>query len=161
MENASKALIMAAGVFLAMLVIGAFLYMWNAIGGYAQEVENKKLTEQVSAFNMQYESYLGRVLRGNDVATVVNKVRNNNQKDTPNQVIWEFTISPAANMLVFTPGTYVSTDTNSNNYFDSIISNATLYDEFIQLYFVCTGVEYDSTTGYANKISFLQRYLKQ
>ncbi|MBQ6992475.1 MAG: hypothetical protein IJN50_06190 [Clostridia bacterium] len=79
MENASKALLMAAGMLIAILLIsvGAFVY---------SKVKSLKTTEaeiteqkQVQAFNAEYESYNRRLLRGIDVISVVNKAISNNE----------------------------------------------------------------------------------
>ncbi len=162
MENASKALIMAAGVFLAMLVLGSLIFMWRTVGGYTSEIEGKKKTEQITSFNKQYESYLGRILRGNDISSIINRTRNNNTKDTPNKVVWEFILSDSVELdstIILPAGVY--SETQNINHYNNMIKDPVKADEFTQLYFVCTKIEYNSETGYVNKITFLQKGIKQ
>ena len=56
MENASKALIMAGSVLIALMIIGALLLMINNLSSY-QETDTKTARDaQVVEFNNQYET---------------------------------------------------------------------------------------------------------
>ena len=64
MENASKALIMAGGVLIALMILGALLLMFNNLSSYQNT--NTQTTEeaQVIAFNNQFETYNRNGVRG-------------------------------------------------------------------------------------------------
>ena len=79
MENASKALIMAGGVLLAMMILALLIYVGTAIGDNAESQERKLLTQQIVEFNKSYLAYEKTRMFGIDVITVVNKAINHNK----------------------------------------------------------------------------------
>lgn len=88
MENASKALIMAGGILIALLIIGALLLMFNTIGDYQRTGNNSKKTNQIAKFNMEYESYLDdNGIMGADILSLINKIIDYNTKNEGNQEV--------------------------------------------------------------------------
>lgn len=80
MENASKALIMAGSVLIALIIIGALLLMFNNLSNY-QNVETQTEAEaQVVAFNNQFETYNRKDVRGNDLYSLLNRVIDYNRR---------------------------------------------------------------------------------
>ena len=57
MENASKALIMAASVLIALMIIGALILMFNGLSSYQEVGQQNTREDQVIAFNSQFETY--------------------------------------------------------------------------------------------------------
>ena len=55
MENASKALIMAGGVLIALLIIGSLLLMFNNLSSYQDTNIKETRTAQIIEFNNQFE----------------------------------------------------------------------------------------------------------
>ena len=80
MENASKALLMAAGVLISLLIISSFVFMYNHLKSLPKTQEVLLEEEQLIEFNKQYESYNRRDLRGADVVSVINKAMDSNEK---------------------------------------------------------------------------------
>lgn len=81
MENASKALLMAGGMLIALLVIGALVLMFNQIGDYEKGNQSIKKTSEIAEFNMEFERYLDdKGITGADVISLVNKVNDYNNK---------------------------------------------------------------------------------
>lgn len=81
MENASKALLMAGGVLIALLVIGALVLMFNQIGSYQQSQDTNKKNSQLAEFNLEFERYLDdKGITGADVISLINKVVDYNNK---------------------------------------------------------------------------------
>jgi len=80
MENASKALLIAASILFAMIVLGLLLYLFNAMNIMGQADEESKLIKQISEFNAEYEAYNKQIMYGTDVITLVNKAIDNNIK---------------------------------------------------------------------------------
>ena len=74
MENASKALIMAGGILIALLVLGALLLMFNNLSDYQKS--NSDLTEsgQLATFNEQFTQYERDDLTGTEVISLANLV---------------------------------------------------------------------------------------
>ncbi len=80
MENASKALIMAGEILIGILVIGVLVYGYTNIRSLKAEEQGEITTEQLAAFNREYESYNRKLIRGVDVISVINKAIDNNRK---------------------------------------------------------------------------------
>lgn len=82
MENAAKALEIAGGVLIALLIISLFVYMFNQVS-YHQSMQNQNLeTQKLEAFNKTYEAYNKSILYGADVISVINMAISNNYLET-------------------------------------------------------------------------------
>lgn len=79
MENASKALLIAGGILLAVLVLALLALLLSNISSNQLAQEKKLKTEQVQEFNQQWEAYNKKALFGSDIITVVNKAIQNNK----------------------------------------------------------------------------------
>ena len=76
MENASKALIIAGAILLAILIISLGIMIYNQAAGV---VNNNSMTEvEVTTFNQKFEQYLGANVRGANVNSLINAVNTNN-----------------------------------------------------------------------------------
>lgn len=74
MENASKALIMAGGILIALLVLGALLLMFNELSAYQRSNSDMEKISQLSSFNYQFTQFARRDLDGVDLISLSNKV---------------------------------------------------------------------------------------
>ena len=82
MENASKALIMAGSMLIALMILGALLLMFSNLSSY-QEVHTQSTREaQVIEFNNQFETYNRTDVRGNDLLSLVNRAINYNRTNS-------------------------------------------------------------------------------
>lgn len=88
MENASKALIIAGGVLIALMILGALLLMFNNLSSYQNT--NTQTTEeaQVIAFNNQFETYNRNGVRGSELYSLLNKVIDYNRRKTLEGTGW-------------------------------------------------------------------------
>ena len=81
MENASKALLMAGGILIALLVIGSVLLMFNQIGNYRKANTDSEKSAQLANFNKDFVRYAdGEQIKGVDVISLANKIVDYNQK---------------------------------------------------------------------------------
>ena len=64
MENASKALLMAAGVLIALIIIGALLLMFNNLSNYQETNTQNTRESQIVEFNKQFETCNRKDVRG-------------------------------------------------------------------------------------------------
>lgn len=88
MENASKALMMAGGILIALLVIGALLLMINRVGIYSRSQDDDRKYTQLSDFNRDFERYCDdKGINGTDIISLINKVNNYNSKANEDGVI--------------------------------------------------------------------------
>ncbi len=79
MENASKALLMAAGVLIGMLIVSLAVYLFVSFGMTSAEIHKKQEQQQLEQFNAQFTSYLGKdSITVYDIITVANLAKENN-----------------------------------------------------------------------------------
>ena len=111
---------------------------------------------QIKSRNAQYESYYQKELNGMDVATIVNRAVNDNEKN---------------NLKKDSKGEYVENETNSLKIEIKITDNDTTYNmetlynggmaNFVKYYdnveFECTKIEYHSKTKQIKYILFEQK----
>ena len=76
MENASKALIMAGGILIAILIIGLLVNSFTNVSDLKQTQLSEEEQAQIIAFNERYTKYLGQYVYGTEVATLKNKYNN-------------------------------------------------------------------------------------
>ena len=74
MENATKALLMAAGVMLAIMILALVVMGYNQMSNYYNEKHNSTVVEQTIAFNKRFENYHREKIRGNDMISLMNRI---------------------------------------------------------------------------------------
>lgn len=84
MENASKALLMAGGVLISLMVLGALLLMFNSLSNYQESGTQDTREAQVIEFNNQYETYLRDNVRGSDMISLMNRINDYNTRKGDN-----------------------------------------------------------------------------
>lgn len=82
MENASKALIMAGGVLIALMIVGALLLMFSNLSSYQETNVRGERSAQVVEFNNQFETYNHDNVRGSDLYSLLNSAINYNRNQT-------------------------------------------------------------------------------
>lgn len=77
MENASKALIMAGGILIAIMVIGVALFILNGARGFAGTMNDQAEISARESFNRYYMSFgdSGSTITGLDVLNIYNKAQ--------------------------------------------------------------------------------------
>lgn len=80
MENASQALTIAAGVLIAVLIIGILVIFYNNLRAWQKNEEMLTYQEQSEKFNKEYDVYV-RNLYGSEVLSLVNKVDDYNLQE--------------------------------------------------------------------------------
>ena len=82
MDNASKALIMAGAILIAVMLISLGVLLYNRS---AEQAENSIGTVEalgVTAFNEQFVQFCGTSVKGSSVKTLINKVMASNAINT-------------------------------------------------------------------------------
>lgn len=150
MENAAKALLIAGGVLLALLIISVMVYMFSQIKSLQQAQETKIEQEQIAEFNKGFETYDKKVMYGADVISVLNKAANNNTKyiQSDYQIsvlvqtkVYDESIGEMKDLDISVSGSTVS----PSNYFE-LIGKTELYK--------CTSITYNSTTARVSGLTF-------
>ena len=106
MENASKALIIAGAILLAILIISLGIMIYNQASGV---VNNNAMSEvDISTFNQKFTQYEGDNVRGAQVNSLLDQVRNNNityQDDDSRQVAIKSSLTGNASTNTIVNGT--------------------------------------------------------
>lgn len=74
MENITKALLIAAGVLIAIMILSLIIIFGNQMTEYFTEMHDIKMVEQTVDFNNRFENYNGQTIRGNEIISVMNRV---------------------------------------------------------------------------------------
>ena len=81
MENASRALMMAAGVLIGLMILSLAVYLITSFGSASAEAHKTNEQNRINEFNTRFTQYEGREdITIHDVATVVNLARSNNEE---------------------------------------------------------------------------------
>ena len=67
MENASKALLMAGGILIALMIIGALVLLGNNLSNYKSNEDISVHQAQIAEFNNQFEPYNKKRLNFNGI----------------------------------------------------------------------------------------------
>jgi len=90
MENASKALLIAAGIMIGLIVITMIAYAHGKISNYYESKELTLQSEQLADFNKQFLGYNRADVRGSDLLSLVNKIVDyNDRKADPKDIAHE------------------------------------------------------------------------
>ena len=80
MENAARALEIAAGVLIAIMILSLLAYFFASLSTMPKQENESMTTQQLHAFNTEYEAYRKSTMYGVDVISCLNKAENNNKK---------------------------------------------------------------------------------
>jgi len=78
MENAVKALLMAAGVLIGVMTITIGVSLYSSLGGYVESIQEDIASNEIRKFNEQYTKYIDAELTIHDIVTAANTARENN-----------------------------------------------------------------------------------
>lgn len=80
MENAAKALTIAAGVLIGVIIITIAVYLFTTLGNTSSEVYSKVEQEKIDKFNNQFLKYDGLAnCTAHDIVSIANLAKNNNE----------------------------------------------------------------------------------
>lgn len=78
MENATKALLIAGGMLLVMLVVGLILFAWGKFSEFYSSQDELLDTADLAKFNLQFTNYENRNVHGYELISLANKVADYN-----------------------------------------------------------------------------------
>lgn len=136
MENASKALVMAGGILISLMVIGALVLMFSNLSNYQNKNDASTKSSQIAEFNNQYSPYDKDNLNLMELKSLYNKIESNNVKNPDKQII--------SNIEEMCTKIGIDIKAEFKNIDDEHKQNRV---------FKCTTVEYDNT-GRINMMTF-------
>ena len=163
MENASKALIMAAGILIGVLILSLGLYLYITFSQRVNETEEIITSHQLAQYNSQYTVFTGRTnITIHQIITIANKAHENNLKYQDYADFEEY-YEIKVNLL---PKYANLDDKNSDDILDLLnkyteVDNSTnniniVEDETSNLVttFTCTDIKYHNLSGRVSLITF-------
>ena len=81
MENAAKALLMAGGVLIGILILTLAAYLFVSFGGTSQMIQNRIDQGSLDQFNNKFVSYQSKKCTIYDVLTIINYANEFNEKN--------------------------------------------------------------------------------
>lgn len=140
MENATKALLIAAAVLIAIVLIAVGIRILSSTSGTVDQVESLSTTMETSIFNSQYTQYDGKQT-GTAVKKLINQAKTYNATVTDtNKKIKISTVLDTSKGL----------KTHTNAYADETVN--TILSEINVNYTYTVTVSISSTTGLVNGI---------
>ena len=91
MENASKALIMAGAILIAIMIISLGILIFSKMGGSAKEMANMD-EQEIAAFNSKITPYIGESVSGSQVNALLQYCLSNNMS-AKNETYKQITVS--------------------------------------------------------------------
>lgn len=88
MENASKALIIAGAIILAILIIALGMAVFNMAANPTQEAAGSIQSEAANAFNAKFSPYIQQGITGTSVRSLYDAVRQNNVQNSGDESLW-------------------------------------------------------------------------
>ena len=79
MENATKALLMAGAILIAMLIMSSFVLFFGDLNKYEKSKTDATIQEQVVKFNNAYTAYDRDNITLNEIKNLYNKIIDNNE----------------------------------------------------------------------------------
>ena len=165
MENASKALTIAGGVLIAIMVVGLFVFGFQRLRSYQNTQDASKKTEQLTQFNNALEAYNKNVVPGYQMISLAHLVIDLNTRSA-NEGYDEIKVEVDMNGINISnkDGNIVFKGNKANlvTFVDEVYDREKLQksgDEnsekaFKEMYFMCTDVKVNQVNGRINKMSF-------
>ena len=157
MENATKALIIAGGMLIAMLIVGLLTWGYTQLRSLQQTNVEEEEKQQIVDFNERFEAYNKKVVRGYQMISLSNLVYDTNTRFAEDDGYTPVTIS--VNGLSKEDAENEDLVNYIQTYYDSMTTNGK--NALKQLYFECTGVEYDNRNSRVVKMTFKRVNVKK
>lgn len=80
MENATKALLIAAGILFAVMIMSLLLVGYNQISSYYSAQHEEQQIKQLADYNKIFQNYNRKKIRGNEMISLMNRVIDYNER---------------------------------------------------------------------------------
>ena len=149
MENATKALMMAGGVILVMLLVSLFIYAWGTFSEYYASQQELSEISGTTEFNQQFTNYDRDDVSGYELISLANRIADYNQRysttgtNDENYVPVTLTInfnttsglSYDGTMRLFTSTSYTQSDTS--NQIQNILNTVISFENAVRRFKLC------------------------
>lgn len=170
MENASKALLMAAGVLIGILILSLAVYLFTTFGATSAELHRQNDANRVNEFNTQFTSYEGKDgITIYDVVTVANLATENNvyyelpkvqaiinNSNHSNYYVQVILKNSNYNNVSIEKG-YTGSDTSTNNYNDIILNDTNKISSGVSLQQYSCKTHISNVTERVYRVDFIAK----
>lgn len=143
MENASKALTMAAGILVGVLILALMVTLFASSNEVSSQYEQTKKSEAIQQFNTNFTKYLGQDLTIHQVITMQNFASKSNNK------VCDVTIN---NMGITIEDDIKLVNQKYDNYVGQNVK--------LEIIYRIISIEYNEETGYISKVLIGNRKLR-
>lgn len=147
MENAVKALYIAAGVLMGVMILSLAVVLYSNLQGYIENSNDQIRFNELTRFNTKYTKYINTGLTIQDIVTVAGEAYEDNSSYNPDTSAWDENPN-SLYVAIYLDGTRIDTsirekmvellETNTENTYKCESNN----------------VEYSDNTGRIYKMSF-------
>ena len=142
MENASRALLMAGGILLGILILSLMVTLFASSSSLSKTYDQSKQSETIQKFNTNFTQYVGHDLTIHQVLTIYNFAKQNGFEDSENIVkTGSFNFNTSQ----------IDIDLNDAN---TKLTASSDYYKVEKIYNLT--IEFNQETGYVSKIIFTQ-----
>lgn len=86
MENATRALTIAGGIFIALMILGVLMLMFNNLSSYQNQNDATKKQSQIADFNNEFTPYDRQDLTLMDLKSIYNKIESHNVRNPDEKI---------------------------------------------------------------------------
>ena len=145
MENAVKALYIAAGVLIAVMILSLAAVVYSSLQGYVENTNQQIEFNEINSFNTQYLDYANKDVSIQDIVTVAGNAYENNYSYSPDINQWNIS-DKSFYVQVLLNGTRI--DQNINDIMVNLLENNK------DKVFVTDDISYAKDTSIVCSISF-------
>lgn len=125
MENATKALLIAAAVLVVIILIAFGMRILNTSSGTQDQADATMNSSKAQAFNQRFESYRGTRVNGTTVRNLITAITQNNVSDPTHAITCATTIDSIDDSKTYTVTFSYSSGTDASaGYINSVTITA-------------------------------------
>lgn len=145
MENATKAMLIAAGVLIGMMILSLGIALFSELSSYVNSSHEQVKFNEINSFNAKYTKYFNVDLTIQDIVTVANMAHENN-------IFYDAEEDDPFYIKIFLNGSQIEADiqdSNSSNYISKLLE-----ENLDSSIYRCNNIIYSNRTGMVIEMHF-------
>ena len=160
MENAARALTMAAGVLIGIMIISIAVYLFTSLGNTSSEIYSKVEQTKIDKFNSQFLKYYRLdTCTAHDIVSIANLAKNSNEYyELEEGSGYNYYVNVSVMDYIDSKGSKNEEDNfeklDDAKYTEFIKNNSTNEEKSEIKYFTCKKISQSNITGRVYQITF-------
>ena len=161
MENAARALTMAAGVLIGIMIISIAVYLFTSLGNTSSEIYSKVEQTKIDKFNSQFLKYYRLdTCTAHDIVSIANLAKNSNEYyELEEGSEYNYYVNVIVKGYIDSKGSKNKEESNFEKlddvkYTEFIENNSTNEEKSEIKYFTCIKISQSNITGRVYQITF-------